>query len=66
MTRSTDDKIDKILEKVEEMAISMAVMNEWKVQHELRHSRDSSWRRWIVPTLVSLSSLVLVLLKLKS
>jgi len=66
MTRSADDKLDMILEKVAEMATGMAVMNEWREQHEKRHDRESSWKRWIVPTLISLCSLALVLLKFKT
>jgi len=53
MTRTTDDKIDKIFERVEEMAIVMATISEWKIQHENRHDRESSWKRWIAPFVVS-------------
>jgi hypothetical protein len=55
MTRSTDDRLDTILEKIEELAIGMAVMNDWRVTHTKEHDNIIGWKRWLAPFLLTVS-----------
>jgi hypothetical protein len=58
-----EEKIDRILDKVEELSISMAVMCDWRITHMKEHDNMSSWRRWIAPFALSIIMVCLQLFK---
>lgn len=58
MTRSTDDKLDLILEKIGEMSTEIAVFNEWRSNHIKEHDNMTSWKRWVMPFGVTIGMFV--------
>lgn len=49
-----DEKVDRILEKLEALAISVAVINDWRIVHTKEHENMTNWKRWIAPFALSL------------
>jgi hypothetical protein len=61
MTRSIDDKLDHLVEKVDElttsMTVSIAILNDWRITHTKEHENMTSWKRWVMPFVLSIGML---------
>lgn len=54
---TTEEKIDRIYDIVFQISNDMSSLKTWKVDHVAQHERESTWKRWVIPTFISLGSI---------